>query len=105
MAHQATDAPVPVKEGVNIVQPVMRRRDREDARAGAERGEAVAAREMRHEGLNHRCRRWQVASDHHLMTSFRGGTLLAPCGAAGFLRRSAALLRERRRRIRGAARG
>ena len=49
VAHQAADAAVPVWEGVDVVEPVMRRRDRQDAAARPERRKAVALPEPRHE--------------------------------------------------------
>lgn len=49
MAQQAADAAVAIGEGMDVVQPVMRRRHRDDPLALAEPLQPVAPLEMPHE--------------------------------------------------------
>jgi hypothetical protein len=84
VAHEATDAPIPVQEGVDGFEAVMGCGDRHDPAAGAEPGKSVARLEMRHEGFHHRGRGRQVTADRNLLifpsAEFPWGHAhLAPC--------------------------
>jgi hypothetical protein len=71
MTHQAADAAIPIQEWMDVIEAVMRRRDRHDAASGPEPREAIALLEMRHEGRDV-SRRWrQMAADAHLLLGTR----------------------------------
>ncbi len=67
VAHEAADAAVPIQEGMDVVEPVMRGGHRQDALAHAERREAVSPLEMLHESFDTLARRREVPSYRYLV--------------------------------------
>src|SRR5208337_1514797 len=76
---EAADAPIAVQEGVNVVEPVVGRRDGQNTAAGSKFGKLVAPLKIRHERLYAIGRRRQVPADGNLMVE----------GGAKFSRRHA----------------
>lgn len=50
MRHQAADAPVPVRERMDVIQPMMGRRDHDDPSARGPRADLKSLVEVIHEG-------------------------------------------------------
>lgn len=77
MAHQAADLPIAVRKRVDVVEPVVRRRQGKNSLRGTQSGECVTLSEIVHERRNRRAAGRHVAANRYCV--LRSGAELPRC--------------------------